>query len=105
MKAPLAISFFLSFIMQAPSHILTFMSPFHFQGKSHRFWLVVLLDSLKYSCQPVAIVQYGIITYIRCIYTADYYHQCGRHNARNTSNITHDLNCVVTRLTNKAVSP
>ena len=48
---------------------------------SPRFWLVVLLDSHKYSYQPLAMGQYCIFTYIRCIYTADYYHQYGRRKA------------------------
>ena len=36
------------------------------------------LDTLKYSRKAVAMVQYGIITYKRCLDTADYYPQCGR---------------------------
>ena len=50
-------------------------------------------------------VQYGIITYIRCLDTADYYPECGRRNAGCTSTITHDLKSIVNQLTNKAVSP
>ena len=50
-------------------------------------------------------VQYGIITYIKCLDTADYYPQCGRRCYGCTSTITHDLKCIVTRLKNKAVSP
>ena len=68
-------------------------------------WLVVLLDTLKYSHKPVAMVQCGIITYIKCLETADYYPQCGRRSDGCTSTITHDLKSIVTRLTNKAVSP
>ena len=50
-------------------------------------------------------VQYGIITYIKCLDTADYYPQCGHRSYVCTSTITHDLKSIVTRLTNKAVSP
>ena len=66
--------------------------------------LIVLLDLLKYSRRPVAMVQYGIITYIRCLDTADYYHHCACRNAGRTSTITHDIKSSVNRLTNKAVS-
>ena len=93
-----------SFSRQAPSHIPTFLSPFYSEEKSHRFWLVFLLDTLKYSHKPVAMVQYGI-TYIKCLDTADYHPQCGRRCYGCTSTITHDLKSIVTRLTNKAVSP
>ena len=93
----------LSFIMQAPSHITTFLSPFHF--KKSYIMACCLTRLLKYSQRPVAMVKYGIITYIRCLDTADYYHQCGRRNAGRTSAITYDLKSIVNRLTNKAVSP
>ena len=99
-----SLSLSLSFIMQAPSHIHTSLSPFYFKENSHGFWLVVLLDTLKYSRKPVAMAQYGIISYIRCVDTADYYPQCGRRSDGCTSTITHDLKSIVTRLTNKAVS-
>ena len=72
---------------------------------SYRFSLVVFLDSFKYSRRPRAMVQYGIITYIRCLDTADYYHQCARRNAGCTSTIIRDLKSSVNWLTNKAVSP
>ena len=63
------------------------------------------LDTLKYSHKPVAMAQYGIITYIKCLDTADYYPQRGRRSDGCTSTITHDIKNIVTRLTNKAVSP
>ena len=50
-------------------------------------------------------VQYGIITYIKYLDTADFYPQCGRRSDGCTSTITHDLKSFVTRLINKAVSP
>ena len=100
-----SLSLSLSFSRQAPSHIPTSLSPFNFYEKSHRFWVVVLLDTLKYSYKSVAMVQYGIITYIKCFDTADYYPECGRRSDGCTSTITHDLKSIVTRLTNKAVSP
>ena len=50
-------------------------------------------------------VQYGIIIYIKCLDTADYYPQCGRRSDGYTSTINDDLKSIVTRLTNKAVSP
>ena len=49
-------------------------------------------------------VQYGIITYIKCLDTADYYPQSGRLSDGCTSTITHDLKRFVNQLTNKAVS-
>ena len=52
-----------SFIIQTPSYIPTFLWPFYFKEKSHWFWLVVLLDTLKYSRQPVAMGLYDIISY------------------------------------------
>ena len=128
----------LSFIMQAPSHITTFLSQFHFKKSyilasclrvysdrtrqrhydgvkhnalelEHMFVnrsiqtgrvaskIYTIETPLKYSQRPVAMVQYGIITYIRCLDTADYYHQCGRRNAGRTSAITYDLKCIVNR--------
>ena len=99
-----SLSLSLSFSRQALSQIPTFV--FYFKERSHRFWLVVLLDTLKYSHKPVAMVQYGIITYIKWLDTADYYPQCGRRGSYGcTSTIHHDLKSIVTRLTNKAVSP
>ena len=68
-------------------------------------WLAFLLDSLKYSRRHMAMVHYRITTYIKCLDTADCYHQCGRRNAGCTSTITHDLKSNANRLTNKAVSP
>ena len=100
-----SLSLSLSFSRQALSHIPTFLSPFYFKEKSHRFWLVVLLDTLKYSHKPVAMVQYGIITYIKCLDKADYYPQCGRRSDGCTSTIIHDLKSIVSQLTIKAVSP
>ena len=100
-----SLSLSLSFSWQAPSHIPIFLSPFYFKEKSHRFWLVVLLDTHTYSHKPVAMVQYGITIYIKSLDTADYYPQCGRRSYGCTSTITHDLKSIVTRLTNKAVSP
>ena len=97
--------FYLSFITQAPSHILTFLSPLYFK-KSYRLGLVFLLDSIKYLHGPVVMVrsQHGVITsevsgYIGLL-SAMWYGNAGR-----TSTITHDLKSIVTRLTNKAVSP
>ena len=55
-----ALSLSLSFIMQAPSHIHTSLSPFYFKEMSRGFWLVVLLDTLKYSRKPVAMAQYMV---------------------------------------------
>ena len=89
-----SLSLSLSFSRQAPSHIPTSLSPFYFKEKSHRFWL----DTVKYSHKPVAMVQYGIITYIKCHDTADCYPQCGRRSDGCTSTNTHDLK-------SKGVSP
>ena len=100
-----SLSLSLSFIMQAPSHIHTSLSPFNFKEKSRGFWLVVLLDTLKYSRKALSMVHYGIISYAWCVDTGDYYPQCGRRSDGCTSTITNDLRSIVTRLTNQAVSP
>ena len=97
-------SFSRSFILQAQSHIPTFCHHSIFK-KSYKFCLVVLLESLKHSRRPMTMVQYGIITYIRCLDIADYHHQCGRRNSGCASTITHDLKPIITQWTNKAVSP
>ena len=55
-----SLSLSLSFIMQVPSRIQTSLSPFYFKEKSRGFWLVVLLDTLKYSRKPVVMAQYMV---------------------------------------------
>ena len=53
----------LSFIMQAPSHIPTFLSAFEF-NMSYRFVLVFSLDSLKYLSRSEVMgrSQHGVLT-------------------------------------------
>ena len=88
-----SVSLSISFIMQVPSRIHTSLSPSYFKEKSHRFWLVGLLDTLKYSRKPVAFTQrITIPSVIAVVIGAQALYQ------------THDLNSIATRLTNKAVS-
>ena len=99
------LSLSLLFSMQAPSHIPTFSFTILFLRKVTYILASCLTRYAKNSHKPVAMVQYGIITYIKCLDTADYYPQCGRRSDGYTSTITYDLKSIVTRLSNKAVSP